>query len=225
MYVYLSYPIAEGQIAWPDAPVYTSGRHDIIGINGSFCNTSVMTIPNHYGTHYDAPRHFNAKGPKITELPMDYFCFKGDDILILDIPKTFKDVITAEDVMPYKDQIAKAKLLLFRTGFEKQKELNPQGYKYENPSAHPGLCKYLVENFPNLCTIGLDSLSLGSVCNDYATEAHHWLLGYYTDKFVTVIEDMMLSPLEGKNVKSIIVAPIRALDVDSAPVTIIAEVE
>ena len=126
MYVYLSYPIAEGQIAWPDAPVYTSGRHDIIGINGSFCNTSVMTIPNHYGTHYDAPRHFNAKGPKITELPMDYFCFKGDEILILDIPKTFKEVITAEDVMPYKDQIAKAKLLLFRTGFEKQKELNPQ---------------------------------------------------------------------------------------------------
>ena len=184
-----------------------------------------MTIPNHYGTHYDAPRHFNAKGPKITELPMDYFCFKGDDILILDIPKTFKEVITAEDVMPYKDQIAKAKLLLFRTGFEKQKELNPQGYKYENPSAHPGLCKYLVENFPNLCTIGLDSLSLGSVCNDYATEAHHWLLGYYTDKFVTVIEDMMLSPLDGKTVKSIIVAPIRALDVDSAPVTIIAEVE
>jgi arylformamidase len=36
---------------------------------------------------------------------------------------------------------------------------------------------------------------------------------------------MMLSPLEGKTVKSITVAPIRALDVDSAPVTIIAEVE
>ena len=83
----------------------------------------------------------------------------------------------------------------------------------------------MVENFPDLKTIGLDSLSLGSVCNDYATEAHHWLLGYYTDHFVTVIEDMMLSPLEGKTVKSITVAPIRALDVDSAPVTIIAEVE
>ena len=206
MYVYLSYPLAEGQIAWPDAPVYSAGRHDIIGIDGSACNTSIMVIPNHYGTHYDAPRHFNAKGPKITELPMEYFCFKGDDILILDIPKGKKEVITAEDVMPYKDQIAKAKLLLFRTGFEKQKELDPQGYKYENPSAHPGLCKYLVENFP-------------------ATEAHHWLLGYYTDHFVTVIEDMMLSPLEGKTVKSITVAPIRALDVDSAPVTIIAEVE
>lgn len=49
MYVYLSYPLAEGQIAWPDAPVYSAGRHDIIGIDGSACNTSIMVIPNHYG--------------------------------------------------------------------------------------------------------------------------------------------------------------------------------
>ncbi|WP_289002133.1 cyclase family protein [uncultured Megasphaera sp.] len=225
MHVFLSYPLAKGQVVYPNSPAYLSGRQDIIGVNGSVFNTSIMVIPNHYGTHYDAPRHFNPEGLKITELPMDYFCFKGDDILILDVPKGNKEVITAEDVMPYKDQIAKAKLLLLRTGFEKQKELDPESYKYENPSAHPSFCKYLVENFPELKTIGLDSLSLGSVCNDYAIEAHHWLLGCYTDHFVTVIEDMMLSPLEGKTVKSITVAPIRALDVDSAPVTIIAEVE
>ena len=85
--------------------------------------------------------------------------------------------------------------------------------------------EYLVKNFDNLLCIGLDCLSLGSVCNDYATEAHHWLLGYYTDKFITVIEDMKMSPLEGKEIESITVLPLRMIGIDSSPVTIVAEVK
>lgn len=225
MYVYLSYPLQEGMVGFPSTPVYWVGKHDIIGVDGAAFNTSIMTIPNHYGTHCDGPRHFNPVGEKLVELPPEYFIFKGDDILVLDIPKTFKEVLTPEDVKPYEEQLKKAKLLLIRTGFEKERDANPKGYKYENPSATPEFCKYLVENFPDLRSFGFDSLSLASACNNYGVEAHHWLLGCYTKHFITCIEDMKLSPLEGKKVKSIVVAPIRAIEIDSAPVTVIAEVE
>lgn len=225
MYVYLSHRLYVGEPAWPDAPVLTIDQHDKIGENGSFCNTYIMHLPNHFGTHYDAPRHFNPNGPAIVELPPEYFMFKKDDILLLSIPKKSAECITKEDVEPYAEQISKAKLLLIKTGNEALREKDVEAYKFRGPSAHPGFCEYLVKNFDNLLCIGLDCLSLGSVCNDYATEAHHWLLGYYTDKFITVIEDMKMSPLEGKEIESITVLPLRMIGIDSSPVTIVAEVK
>lgn len=225
MYVYLSHRLHEGEVAWPDAPVLKIEQHDKIGENDSPCNTYIMHLPNHFGTHYDAPRHFNANGPSIVDLPTEYFVFGQEDILLLSIPKKSGECITKEDVEPYTEQISKAKLLLIKTGNENLRDKDVAAYKYRGPSAHPNFCKYLVENFSSLLCIGLDCLSLGSVCNDYATEAHHWLLGYYTQKFVTVIEDMKMMPLEGKNIRNITILPLRMIGIDSSPVTIIADIE
>ena len=225
MYVYCSHKLHEGEVAWPDAPVLKIEQHEKIGENNSPCNTYIMHLPNHFGTHYDAPRHFNANGPAIVDLPTEYFVFEEPDILQISIPKNSAECITREDIEPYAEQINNAKLLLIKTGNEKLRDTNVAAYKYRGPSAHPDFCKYLVENFPKLLCIGLDCLSLGAVSNDYATEAHHWLLGYYTEKFITVIEDMKMEPLEGKKIKNMVISPLRMIGVDSSPVTIIANVE
>ena len=84
MKTYLSYILNPEHLVWPGEP--TIKVRQCTKIEGdSPCNTFLSELPNHCGTHYDAPWHFNPNGPKITELPMEYFWFTN--VLVLDIPK------------------------------------------------------------------------------------------------------------------------------------------
>lgn len=225
MFVFLSYKLDPKDHAWPGEPVLKVELDSVIGKNGRPCNSAISHVPNHFGTHFDAPRHFNPNGMQIAELPANYFAYKENEILLVDIPKKEKEVVILEDIEPYEENLKKAKLLLIRTGFEKFKYEKPYVYENEGPCLHPDLCKYLVNKFDNLLCVGLDFLSIGSPCNNLGVDAHQWLLGYHTDKFITAVEDMMLSPLENKKIKGITLGPLRIVGVDSSQVSVIAEIE
>ena len=225
MFAFLSYKLDPADGAWPGEAVLKVDKDSIIGKNGKPFNSVIAHVPNHFGTHFDAPRHFNPNGIPIAELPIDYFAYKEEDILLVDVPKKAKETVNKQDIEPYAEQLKNKKILLIRTGFEKYKHTEPYSYENEGPSIHPELSKYLVENFPKLLCIGLDFLSIGSPCNDLGADAHQWLLGYHTDKFITAIEDMMLSPIGSKKIRALTLGPSRIVGADSAQVSVIAELE
>jgi kynurenine formamidase len=44
---------------------------------GDTANTSRFVLPNHLGTHVDAPRHFFESGPALTDYPPKFWIFEN----------------------------------------------------------------------------------------------------------------------------------------------------
>ncbi|MDI3536858.1 MAG: cyclase family protein [Eubacteriaceae bacterium] len=222
MNIFLSHKLDPKDLAWPGEPTVKVRQATEINEDTPF-NSFITELPNHCGTHYDAPKHFNPKGLRITELPMEYFVF--DKVLLIDLPKEACQGVTIEDLKAYEDDIQKVDLLLIRTGFDKIRKEDPETYQMKGPFLTPETCLYMVNTFANLKTVGFDFLAIGSPCNDLAGIAHQNLLGFNTEKFITAIEDMHLEEIGDKKVKSVIAAPLRLVDVDSSQVTVIADLE
>ena len=225
MKVFLSYLLDLTDRIWPGEPELEIRQRAKIGVNGEDSNTFVLSLYNHAGTHYDAPNHFNPNGMKISELPVEYFWF--ENVCVIDAPKKEREGIMIEDLTPYEDEIGKADLLLIKTGFARARIERPGVYQMEGPFLYPEACRYMLDTFDNLKCVGFDFLSVGSPENDLSTEAHQILLGCHTDKFITAIEDMDLTPLYGteKKLKRVVAAPLRVMGLDSGQVSIIGEFE
>lgn len=224
MRTYLSYILDPKDLVWPGEPnIEVTHCTEIKG--DCKYNSFLSKLPNHCGTHYDGPWHFNPNGVKFTDLPMEYFWF--DKVAVIDVPKKPEEGVMPEDLEPFREEIANADLLLIKTGFAFVRQNEPKVYQNYGPYLSPEVAAYLVETFPNLRTVGFDFLSIGSPCNDLSAEAHQILLGCRSDHFITGIEDMDLRPLyenKGK-IKQVIAAPLRIAGVDSSQVCVIAELD
>lgn len=221
-FVFLSHKLDPADVAWPGEPVLSLTPTACIGQQDSPFNAVISHLPNHFGTHCDGPRHFCPDGLALHQLPVDYFAYLQDEILLVDIPKGPREVVTREDVAPYAPQLQDKKLLLIRTGFEAYRQRDPEVYSQQGPCLHPDLCRYLVEHFPHLLCIGMDFLSIASPCNDLGVEAHRWLLGYYGEKFIIAVEDMALNPLQAASLQLLTLGPSRIVGADSAQVSVMA---
>lgn len=226
-FVYLSHVIDPKDNAFPGEPVVEVAQDSVISDTGKPFNSAMIHLPNHFGTHIDAPHHFNPDGINMIDVPIETFGYLEDEILVLDLPHRGepKSVIVMEDLEPFKDQIKGKGIILFRTGFERFKFTDPHTYEYEGVSFHPEVCKWLVEECPELRCIGMDWLSIGSPSNDYGVEAHWWLLGKFTEHYVCGIEDMTLAALGDSKIKVLTLGPLRVVDVDSAQVNVMALVD
>lgn len=222
MYIYLNHLHDPADLAWPGAEILEVEPCSKIEGDTPF-RSHMSHLPNHFGTHYDAPAHFHKGALTINELPIEYFVHKK--VLVLDIPKDAEEGVMIEDLKPYEEEIKKATLLLIRTGFGKVRFSDPKKYQMSGPFLHPDTCLWMVKTFPDLLTVGFDFLAVGSPCNDLAAPAHQNLLGCHTDKFITACEDMKLCELDASKLKTVIMAPWRIAGLDSSQVTIIAELE
>ena len=103
----------------------------------------------------------------------------------------------------------------------------PEVYQQHGAYLTPEVCIYMVENFPDLKTVGFDFLSVGSPANGLSPKAHQNLLGCHNGHYITAIEDMDLMPLyeTDAKVKQVIAAPLRAVELDSSQVCVIVEFE
>ncbi len=84
MFMFLSHPLDPNDVAWSGEPTVKVTRCTDITEDCPF-SSFISEIPNHCGTHMDAPRHFVKNGLSINELSMDYFCHK--QVALLEIPK------------------------------------------------------------------------------------------------------------------------------------------
>jgi len=219
----ISYHIRQDTPGWPGNPTYYIESHTSIG-GGDSANTFVVHIFNHFGTHFDAPRHFNGAGATINELPFELFFYERP--LLLDIPKGAGEKVEPKDLILHEAALAGCDLLLIRTGFEVYRQKNPALYKMNGPSISSRSAKYLRDNFTgSMKAVAMDFLSLGAPSDTKDGDlAHRIMLGAFQPGFICIIEDVKMSELEPDKLVSAAAIPLFFNDIDSGPVTMWAEI-
>lgn len=104
MFMFLSHPLDPEGYAWPGEPVVKTTQCTDVSDDCPFCSF-VSELPNHCGTHMDAPRHFVKDGLSINDLSIDYFCHT--EVALLEIPKGPAEGIYKEDLEPFADILLK----------------------------------------------------------------------------------------------------------------------
>ena len=223
MYKLISYPIREGDAVWPESfTVALKPCNSMSG--GNLNNTFIFEMNNHFGTHIDAPRHFVADGAHIAELPLDRFIFERP--LLVDIPKESMEKIEARELAEFSDKIAGCDLLMIRTGFSKYRASDAETYAQRGPAVSSGAAIYLLDNFDGLKALAIDTLSLASYSDAQdGTLAHQYMLGMHHDHFACIIEDVDMRNLEPDKISRVFAMPLFIEGLDSAPVTMFAELK
>lgn len=226
-YIKLSYNISVDTPLYPETPPIIIKKVKEIS-KGNSCNTSLITLLNHAGTHIDAPRHFFNSGRTITEYSIEELVFQKP--LIVDCPKRVDEVIEIDDLVSLINS-NDTDMLLIRTGFYRYRiaqssALNLQSlynYCYKNPYLSPKTAEWIRNNHSHIRAIGIDCISISSYeKREIGRETHKILLN--SDKFkgspVLIIEDLYL-PHEIKKLDELIISPIFIEGVDSTPCTVI----
>ncbi|UVI29549.1 cyclase family protein [Paenibacillus spongiae] len=223
MHRLLSYPLNPHAPGWPGNPKLGFEPVSLIA-DGEPANTYNLQLFNHFGSHMDGPRHFNDEGPQLQEMPLETFVYERP--LLLDIPKSFGELVMAEELQPYETELKNSDLLMIRSGFSSQRSSQPDKYSSEGPGMCSEACKYLMDHCPNLKAIALDWISLASYAHmEDGVLAHQYLLGKFHSHYICIIEDLNFSGLEAGKLKKVVSLPLFVEGIDSAPVTVLAELE
>ncbi|MGD9518796.1 MAG: cyclase family protein [Armatimonadota bacterium] len=221
--VLLSYPLRVGGPVYPGEPTLTLDRLADTGA-GDPCNSRLLHLFNHFGTHVDGPTHFNPSGPSLDALPIEAFVFQCPGLL--DIPKTDDELITAGDLRATLPQGWLCDLLLLRTGFGRVRETDTERYIQHSPGLSPEAAELLFTDLPTVRAIALDTLSVSALAHrDDGRMTHQVLcgLGRKDGRFVLTYEDVNLVPLHEPPLR-VWGLPLLFEDADGAPVTMVAEV-
>lgn len=221
-YHFLSHPLNVADSGFPGEPTLRIEKSTRIA-DGDAYNSSILHLYNHFGTHYDAPAHFNPNGPTISELPIEHFIYEHP--LLIDLPKSEASLIEPADLAPYMARAAKADCLILRTGLEALRKRDPQTYAARGSAFSINAAQYLLDHAPHLKAVGFDFISLASPSHpDHGVKAHQILLGMYSKHYICIIEDMALAHIDAYRLQRVIAMPLRVQGVDSAQVSILAEV-
>ena len=223
MRVFVSHLIRKGDPGWPGNPTVELNQYTSLE-NGDTANTYSFTLFNHFGTHFDAPRHYHAAGLTINEIPKEHFFYQHP--LLLDIPKGRLEKIEVSDLQPYEDSLKVCDLLMLRTGFEAQRSEDPAAYSQQGPAVSAACAAYLADRFcGTLKAVAVDFLSLACPADTTdGDEAHRQLLGNYRDGYICIIEDVHMAGLPSGFLKEAAAIPLFLDGLDSAPVTMWVEV-
>jgi kynurenine formamidase len=189
---------------------------------GDRSNLSRTEITNHYGSHIDAPNHFNPDGRRLVDFPIGDFVFESP--FLIDLPKSDMGLVSAADLEPWEQQIASCDLLLLRTGFSQHRSRDAARYRWKTPGVSAEAARYIMDNFPALRALGMDFISLewtSDLSHDF--QAHRTLLGDTLHPMM-LIEDISLD-IGDRQPRRVYAFPLLFDDLDSFPATIVAEIE
>ena len=218
-YILLSYGISIDTPLYGDTPAVEIIPKKCIA-TGDSCNTALVKLINHSGTHADAPKHFWDDGRFIADYDISEFIFHSP--LVIDCKKKPGDLIKIKDLGFLENQVQDCDILLFRTGFWQYR--GNEIYRLKNPGISPELARYLRMECPRLRAIGLDTISVSSYMHrDLGRETHRILLqpNGYPNGALLLIEDMKFSQFKLDALEQIIIAPLFLENADSAPCMVI----
>jgi len=193
-------------------------------VDGKGYNTYLINVENHSGTHVDAPGHFLEDGRIISDYNLDELVFNSP--IIVDIPKGPNELMKIWDVS--KIDFNNADCILFRTGFEKFHENDPEKYLTQNPGISPEVVYFIRKNLKNVRCIGIDCVSMSSYQNPQSGKEAHVNAFKKSKDFgepLLLIEDMKLGNVKNGDLESIIVVPWQIKGIDSAPCTVVAKLK
>ncbi len=219
----ISYLLDEDDRGFPGAPTMRIEPFESMK-KGDVLNTFNVTIFNHFGTHMDGPFHFNPNGCCLYEYEPEEFFFKKP--VIIDIPKKKGELVESEDLQPFDAQIREADLLMIRTGFCNIRKSDNEGYAKEGPGISASCAERIVHNYADLKAVALDWISLCSPLHPFeGVRAHQIMLGKEGTRPILIIEDVDMRDLKQETLKRVIALPLYIKGTDSAPVTMVAEIE
>lgn len=222
-YTFLSHPLKVGDPGYPGEPTLRVEKSTRIA-DGDVYNSSILHLFNHFGTHFDAPAHFNPSGATISELSIEHFIYERP--VLADLPKGKGALVEPADIGALLPRIEAADCLILRTGLEALRAAEPQEYAANGCAFSIDGAQYLLDHAPHLKAVGFDFISLASPANaEHGVKAHQILLGAFSDDYICIIEDMALAHLDARRLKRIFALPLRVAGVDSAQVSIVAEID
>ena len=222
MYHLLSYPIEAHMPAWPDSPQLQLEKKLQIA-KGDVANTSIISLYNHVGTHYDAPNHIWRR-----ERPSRSWIWTA----------SFREAAAAGDPQRGRrkgDGRGSGALCrghrperpvddLHR--FSRLRLENEALFEQNGPGIGSDCAAWLVEHGTGLRALAVDFVSLASFSDqEDGNEAHRILFRGKDGRFICGIEDVNMAPVVGKTLKRVFALPLLVRGVDSAPVTMVAETE
>lgn len=162
-------------------------------------NVGQFTTSTHIGTHIDAPFHFDDKGEKVHELPLENYIVEA---IVIDV--SGQDVITRESLR--KVDITAAKAVLFRTNAWTNKSVFPE----EIPAFEVEVVEWMVEN--DVVLFGVDLPSVDAITSK-DLPMHHALgkAGRY------ILEGLVLNDIV-EGTYSLIALPLKIEGADGSPV-------
>lgn len=220
-HIYLSHVLSES------TPNYGGGKGLIISpekdiCKGNSCNTSLWNLPNHLGTHIDAPKHFFDHGDTVDGYPPSFWTCERIGILHIPLSKPrwlTPDILSNE--IPRN-----LECILFLSEFHRYR--NEKIYYEDNPGISPDLAEKLRSYFPDLRFIGMDFISVSRFKDREPGRISHRVLlnPDPPGQPILPIEDMDLSEISSDMViRKIWIFPLRVKGADGAPATIVAEIE
>lgn len=222
----LTWPLNEKNGYWPGEG-YTPFRLTTIAtLEKDGVLSKAFSMPEHLGTHIDAPNHFEPNRPSVADIPPRQLIGPG---VVVDIEHRAEldpdTMLTVEDLEQWESQhgaIPEGAIVLLRTGWGRH-WTNYARYKNQDATGRlhfPGYsgaaAKWLVEN-RTVRGIGIDTLSIDrGLSKDFAV--HHMIngAGRYGLENVACLEKL---PARGFH---LIVAPIRIEDGTGGPTRIFA---
>lgn len=183
---------------------------------GDSCNTFMMDMPNHVGTHIDCPNHFFNSGKRLSQYKFQDFVFYNP--VVLDCPKKKNELVTIDDIERNQKKLKGKDILFLRTGFYRfRADLK---YARENPGIDPEVALFIRKRLSNIRCIGIDTISVSPYADRKLGRRTHKIF-LQGSRPVPIIEDMDLSS-NLKSIKSVFVVPLFIKGVDSGPCTVVA---
>ncbi|QPC46110.1 arylformamidase [Mangrovibacillus cuniculi] len=161
-------------------------------------NVGEIRMSCHLGTHIDAPFHYDDKGAKVHELPLDGFVGQA---FVKEINHKKIEVVDLQSV----DFTGITKLLI-RTNAWKEKNSFPS----EIPTISPDVASFLRKNGVDL--IGVDLPSVDQL-DSKALPTHH----AFQQNGLNILEGIVLDNVKEGNYE-LIALPLKLKDADGSPV-------
>ena len=222
-FVRLSYDVEPDGPGWPGNPTYRWEQISSIA-GGDAANVGVLHLCDHFGSHLDAPNHFDDAGLQVAQVPLERFVYERPRLV--DVAKEAEELVTREELEAHDDVVREADLLLVRTGWSSVRASDPERYASRGPGISADACEYLIAQ-PGLHAVALDLVSLASYpkVDPDGIVAHRILCGVgRDDRYVIIVEDVDLSRYP-PNARRVYAIPLFLAGADSSPCTVFAEVE
>jgi|LULL01.1.fsa_nt_gb kynurenine formamidase len=187
---------------------------------GDTSNNTEFWMPTHYGTHIDYPFHFSKEGRTGSSYQAKDFVFKNVKVINLDLRERENKLILPEDINEANDDSIDA--LIINTSYSSLRFQDK--YWNDGPGFAVETASKLKEIFKNLKIIGFDSISLTNFNNRPLGRVAH--KAFLIENDLIILEDMKLDEISSMGkIKQLIVAPLRMINADGAPVTVMAETD
>lgn len=180
----------------------------------------MVSINTHSGTHLDAPAHFCKGGGTVLDVLEPWTVLFPT--ICLDVPATGSVGIPASILDGASAELFMAEGLLLRTGVHRLRAKGSPQYEVDHPFLEPALADELVDRFPALRLVGIDTLSVAHPDRKKeGAEVHRRLLCHHPP--ILIMEDIDLSRSElTRGPFHLVFTPLIHDRLDGAPVVALA---